>query len=542
MTSLSRSKRLQMLLLAAPASLLLVAAASAQEQSCVATIKAVLDDIAARDLDTSQGPPLNAFLTLNASAQTQAEELDKRVAQGEPRGRLHCVPVAVKDNFETADMLMSVGSLALANNQPMQDAELVKRIRAAGGIILGKTNMDEFAMGIRGLSGAGGRVGNAYDTRMSPGGSSSGSAVAVASGFVPLALGSDNCGSLRIPAVYNGVVALRPTYGRFSTDGLFPIGFVNGTTGAIAKDVPTLRKALSAIDDNWRSQQANNPDGLRGKRIGILRRFNGKDPWSAADAETRGKLAQAIAQMRAQGAQIVDRVAIVSFDTRMGPEFLKGFAEKANRDFARYSTERQTWAHKTWADVCNSGLIRPEWTARQCRDAGASSPWRERVALRRIANNRSRLMALMDRNKLDAIVYPTDGRGGAREDASDHITCFIAGSSGLPSAAAPMALDGRGMPIGIEWLGRPDSDETLVAMMAAFEKARGPLPAPKRSDGNKDLLKLDLAQQNAVRHAIGLAAFKSRRRDKKRPLGDLEPARFRVLTEETIKSQEAKRP
>lgn len=542
MTCLVSSKRLRMLLLALPASLVFVAAASAQERSCVATIRAALDDIAARDLDTSQGPPLNAFLTLNASALAQAEELDRQVEKGEPHGRLHCMPVAVKDNFETADMPMSVGSLALAKNQPMQDADLVKRIRAAGGIIVGKTNMDEFAMGIRGLSGAGGRVGNAYNTQMSPGGSSSGSAVAVAAGFVPLALGSDNCGSLRIPAVYNGVVALRPTLGRFSTEGVFPIGFVNGTTGAIAKDVPTLRTALSSVGDNWRGQQASNPDGLRGKRIGILRRFNGKDPWSAADADTRGKLAQAIAQMRAQGAQIVDRVAIVSFDTRMGPEFLKGFAEKVNRDFARYSTERQTWARKTWVDVCNSGLIRPEWTARQCRDAGASSPWRERVALRRIGNNRSRLMALMDRNRLDAIVYPTDGRGGAREDVSDHITCFIAGSSGLPSAAAPMAVDGRGMPIGIEWLGRPGSDEVLVAMMATFEKARGPLPAPKRSDGNKDLAKLDLARQNEVRHAIGLAAFKSRKADKKQPLGDLEPARFRALTEETIKSLEAKRP
>src|SRR5690606_14564560 len=141
----------------------------------------------------SQGPPLNAFLTLNASAIAQAEDLDRKSARGEPRGPLHCVPVAVKDNFDTADMPTTVGSLALVGNQPPRDAELVARLRKAGAIVVGKTNMDEFAMGIRGLSGAGGRVGNAYDTRMSPGGSSSGSGVAVGAGFVPLALGSDNC-------------------------------------------------------------------------------------------------------------------------------------------------------------------------------------------------------------------------------------------------------------------------------------------------------------------------------------------------------------
>ena len=150
--------------------------------SCAATIRAVLADIAARDLDTSQGPPLNAFLTLNPNAIAQAEALDRKAAAGEPKGPLFCVPVAVKDNFDTYDMPATVGSLALVGNQPPRDAPFVERLRKAGAIIVGKTNMDEFAMGIRGLSGAGGRVGNAYDTDLSAGGSSSGSAVAVARG------------------------------------------------------------------------------------------------------------------------------------------------------------------------------------------------------------------------------------------------------------------------------------------------------------------------------------------------------------------------
>ena len=193
-------------------------AARAQEQapqpgSCAAAIRAVLTDIAARDLDTSAGPPLNAFLTLNPSAIAQADALDRRAAAGDPRGALFCVPVAVKDNFNTYDMPTTVGSLALIGNQPPADAPFVARLRDAGAVIVGKTNMDEFAMGIRGLSGAGGRVGNAYDTTQSAGGSSSGSAAAVGTGYVPFALGSDNCGSLRLPAVYNGAVTLRASTG-----------------------------------------------------------------------------------------------------------------------------------------------------------------------------------------------------------------------------------------------------------------------------------------------------------------------------------------
>jgi Asp-tRNA(Asn)/Glu-tRNA(Gln) amidotransferase A subunit family amidase len=159
------------------------AAAPAQERaggSCAAAIRTVLNDIARRDLDTSEGPPLNAFLTLNPNAVAQAEALDRRAALGETPGPLFCVPVAAKDNFDTYDMPATVGSLALVGNRAPRDAPFVARLRKAGAIIVGKTNMDEFAMGLRGLSGTGGRVGNAYDTEQSAGGSSSGSGAACA--------------------------------------------------------------------------------------------------------------------------------------------------------------------------------------------------------------------------------------------------------------------------------------------------------------------------------------------------------------------------
>ena len=497
-------------------------------QSCAAQVGAVLDDIRARDLDTTDGPPLNAFVALNESALAQAAELDRKVEQGGAKGPLHCLPVAVKDNFDTADMPVTVGSRALIGNRPPSDAPLVARMRQAGAIIVGKTNMDEFAMGIRGLSGATGRTGNAYDTRFNSGGSSAGSGAAVGAGFVPLALGSDNCGSLRIPAVYNGAVSLRPTYGRFPIEGVFPIGFVNGVSGAIGKDVAMLRRSLAVMDERWDGKSADANDGLRGKRIGVLRTYNGKDFWAKASPEMKMQMTQAIARMKDAGAVIVDPVVLNGFNDRLGIAFLNGFAVKVDREFSRYEGPR-----RTWRDVCRSGLIRPEWTERQCVADGASAPRRERSAVRRIAANRDLMVRLMNRLKLDAIVYPTDLRGGAREDASDDITCYLAGSSGLPAAAAPAGTDSRGMPVGIEWLGRPGADEQLVAMMAAFEKARGPLAAAKRGSGQPALAKIPIPEQNQLRLSIGERAFKSR---KGTALGDLEAWRFRALTDAVVRS------
>jgi aspartyl-tRNA(Asn)/glutamyl-tRNA(Gln) amidotransferase subunit A len=502
-------------------------------KSCAATIRAVLTDIARRDLDTSEGPPLNAFLTLNPNAVAQAEALDREAAAGTPRGALFCAPVAVKDNFDTYDMPATSGSLALIGNQPPRDAPFVERLRKAGAIIVGKTNMDEFAMGIRGLSGAGGRVGNAYDTAQTAGGSSAGSGAAVGAGYVPFALGSDNCGSLRIPAAYNGAVTLRASYGRFDTSGIFPIGFVNGVPGVIARDTPTLRAALAVAGDGWRTDIAGSAASLRDKRIGILRRFARKDPWAPGEADVQQLAVLAIALMRSAGADIVEDVALDDFDARLGPEFIKGFARKVDAAFATFPGAR-----RSWRDVCTSQRIRPEWSAASCQAAGASAAGPERQAAERIAANQRRVVAAMDRLRLDALLYPVDGRGGARSDESPDITCFIASASGLPAVAFPIGLDARGLPVGLELLGRPQADESLVAVMGAFEVARGPLPPAKRSAGRADLAALEIARQNELRLRLGWSAFHSRRG---KDIGALEPARFRALTEELAKSELASR-
>ena len=496
--------------------------------TCAAAIRALLADVAARDLDTSAGPPRNAFLTLNTSAIAEAGVLDRLTEAGARPGPLHCMPVAVKDNFDTYDMPVTVGSLSLVGNQPPRDAEFVARLRRAGAIIVGKTNMDEFAMGIGGISGAGGRVGNAYDPNQSAGGSSSGSGVAVGMGWVPIALGSDNCGSLRIPAAYNGAVSLRPTYGRFSTEGLFPIGFVNGVPGAIARDTAMLSRAWTVLSETWKVDQAQAPDALRGKRIGILGRLGLDGLWSAGDEATRTTFDAGLDLMRTAGAELVKDVRIDDFDLRLGTEFIAGFAPKVDALLTRYPGP-----HRDWRDICRSGRIRPEWSASECMKVAASSPKREAAARDRVAANRSRVVALLDRLKLDAIVYPVDGRGGAQANVSPHITCYIAGGSGLPAVAFPAALDSRGLPIGLELLGRPDADESLVAMMGAFEALRGAFPAPPAAAARRDMAGFDLSDINNIHLEIGYRAFRSR---KSRAQGDLAPDRFRALTDDVIRA------
>jgi Asp-tRNA(Asn)/Glu-tRNA(Gln) amidotransferase A subunit family amidase len=235
--------------------------------------------------------------------------------------------------------------------------------------------------------------------------------------------------------------------------------------------------------------------------------------------------------MRNAGAEIVDEVAIDGVDPRLGPEYLKGFARRVDAQFARYPASR-----RDWRDVCSSGLIRPEWTAQQCIAAGASSPQQEKSAVGKIERNRAQIVAAMDRHRLDALLYPTDASGGAREGQTEHFTCFIAGTSGLPAAAFPVGLDARGMPLGLELMGRPNDDEAMVAMMAAFEAARGPLPAPRRIENDSTLATLDIARQNDIRRQLGWRAFKSRSGKDGKDIGALAPDRLRTLTDEVVKA------
>ncbi|MEB3263100.1 MAG: amidase [Synechococcus sp.] len=510
------------------------AVASPTEPSCRERIAAVLTSILERNLDTSAGPPLNAFQTLNPSALAQAEALDRAVAAGQPRGTLHCLPVTVKDNVASFDLPMAVGSLALLGNQPSRDAPLLARLREAGAIVVGKTAMDEFAFGIRGLSGAAGRVGNAVDPWNSAGGSSAGSGAAVGAGLVPLAVGSDNCGSLRLPAVYNGAVSLRPTQERFPSEGVFPIGFVNGTPGLIARDLATLARGLAVIGPDWDPQRAERPAALAGRRLGVLRRAGSTDLLPTTP-EAERMLEQGLALLRAAGAEVVEAVDLAEFDPGLGPAYLRGAEPRINALLASYPASR-----RDWADVCSSGRLPPEWTAESCRTLFRADPGMEAEARAVMATNRRRLEGLLAERRLDALVLLPDRRGGARPEPSDAFTCFVSSTSGVPTVVLPIGLDARGMPVGVELLGRSGSDEDLVAMATALEAQRGALPlrpatAALPGAGKPGHGLLGIPAHNSLVSTLGWRAWQSRRGEE---LGDLEPARFRQLTEAVLREWE----
>src|SRR5688572_29385468 len=193
-----------------------------------------------------QGPALNAIVALNPRAREAADLLDAERASRGPRGPLHGIPLLVKDNYETVEMPTTVGSIALATFHPIRDAFQVQRLKAAGAVILGKTNMHEFAAGITTVGSHFGQTKNPYDLGRNPGGSSGGTGAAVAANFAAGGMGSDTCGSIRIPASLNNLFGLRGTMGLSSRDGIIPLAITQDIGGPLARSVTDLALMLDA--------------------------------------------------------------------------------------------------------------------------------------------------------------------------------------------------------------------------------------------------------------------------------------------------------
>jgi amidase len=241
------------------------------------------------------GPTLRAVIEVAPDALLQADRLDAERRAGMVRGPLHGIPVLVKDNIAAVGMANSAGSLALAQHYPGRDAELVDRLRKAGAVILGKTNLSEWAnfrgsRSISGWSSRGGQTRNPHVLDRSPCGSSSGSAVAVAAGLVPLAIGTETDGSILCPAAVNGIVGLKPTVGRISRHGIIPIAASQDTAGPMARsarDAGILLAAIAGPEDKdaphalpgAESQPSLQVDlgstPLEGLRLGVLRERTG---------------------------------------------------------------------------------------------------------------------------------------------------------------------------------------------------------------------------------------------------------------------------
>src|SRR5258708_3291554 len=292
--------------------------------TCHNLVQQYLDRIHAYD---QQGPTVNSMLYINPASLKQADAFDQDFQRTHKLKPLGCIPIVLKDNFDTADMPTTAGSLMLKGAQPEKDAFAVKRLRDAGAIILGKANLQEFASGGISVSSLGGQVKNPYDLTRTPGGSSGGTAAAVASNFATAGTGSDTGGSIRSPASANNLVGLRPTRGLISRDGIVPVSITQDTIGPISRNVSDTARILDAMvgydtnDTVTAFSVGNIPKsygaflkyGLKGARLGVLTNLFG----SGMEYEPVNKvMEQAIEAMRKQGAVIV-RVEDASLDSEI---------------------------------------------------------------------------------------------------------------------------------------------------------------------------------------------------------------------------------
>jgi Asp-tRNA(Asn)/Glu-tRNA(Gln) amidotransferase A subunit family amidase len=462
--------------------------------TAVALVDAYLARIAAYD---QRGPAINAMIRLNPKARTDAARLDAERRQGKVRGPLHGIPIILKDNFDTADLPTSGGSLALANHQPSEDAFVVRRLRDAGAVILGKSNMHELAAGITTISSLGGQTRNPYDPRRCPGGSSGGTGAAIAASFGAVGWGSDTCGSIRIPSAFGSLAGLRPTQGLVSRSGVMPLSHTQDIPGPLARTVGDLAIALDVTIGADPADTATRvltslskpnftdslrTDALRGARIGILASY-----FTDADGEILDTVRAAIRAMKTAGADTV-RVDIAGFDSLLAGTSVINYEHKF--DMIDYLARTPREPVKSIADILASGLESGALEARfRLADSlGTRDSEAYRRALARQAVVRARITAVMDSLRLDALVYPTMRRKPVFVgDVQLGSTCALSAQTGLPALSMPAGFTADGLPVGIELLGRAFSDVRLVSIGYAFEqlgpRRRPPYSTPPLVDG-----------------------------------------------------------
>jgi len=446
------------------------------------------------------GPALHAVIEVNPDALGIADQMDSERRQGRVRGPLHGVPVVIKDNVATGDrMLTTAGSLALAGGPAPKDAFLVERLRTAGAVILGKTNLSEWANfrsthSSSGWSARGGQTRNPYALDRNPSGSSSGSAVAVSANLAAAAIGTETDGSIVSPSSNNALVGIKPTVGLVSRSGIVPIAPSQDTAGPMARTVADAAALLSAVSGHDPADDATTAspsptidytsflrrDGLAGARLGIVRnRLFGNHAATDRLAET------AIADLKAQGAVIVDPAIIPTlgqFDESEFEVLLFEFKESLNRFLLWFGPHA---AVRSLRDLIafNQAQATDElrhfgqeiFLMADTKSGLTSNDYKLALERNRRLARTEGIDAVMKRFNLDALVAPTGGPAWLTDlvngDSSmSPSPSTIAAVAGYPHVTVPMGSY-RGLPIGLSFFGRAWSEPTLLRIAYAYEQA-----------------------------------------------------------------------
>lgn len=457
-------------------------AMTAQRVSAVDLVDAYLARIEAYD---AQGPALNSLLMLNPAAREQARALDEERGITGPRSPLHGIPVIVKDNYSTMDMPTTGGSKSLADFVPNANATQLQRLRDAGAIILAKANLHEFAYGITTISSLGGQTLNPYDPSRVPGGSSGGTAAAIAASFASVGMGTDTCGSIRIPAAYNNLVGLRPSKGLSSIFGIMPLASTQDVAGPLARNFEDLAVVLDIVS----GYDANDPatQALRGRpRVQFRRALGSVDVsdlrigklmnyYDSADAPIQAQLDAALARVSAAGASVVE-VEIAQMSELIARSGVIGheFEEDLNAYLAQFGSAM------TLEAIVETGLYDPAVAGLlRMNAASEQDPVAYQAALAVRAELQAAIAAAMQAADVDYLAYPPIGalpvKIGENQLGNN---CSLSANSGLPALSIPIGFTDAGLPVGLELLGAQFDDVKLLATGYAIEQLAPARRAP----------------------------------------------------------------
>lgn len=453
--------------------------------SCVELAQEYVDRI--QSLDTfpalaAGGLPLSSIVSVNPQWREQAEALDASYARSGPVGALHCAPVILKDLYDTFDFPTTAASRSLEGSQPPDDAFSVQGLRRAGALILAKAAMTEFAYFTQSYNSQTLRIATPYDTTKDAGGSSGGSAASIAANFGLLGTGSDTCASIRLPPSNSALVGVRSSVGLVSQDGLVPLSHTQDVGGPITRtvtDAALMLDAMAGVDsadsrtqDPERRQPASytsylDKAGLKGKRIGVLRSYGGTAAFGDS-TDVDAIVEQAIADMAAAGAQIVDPVELPEF--RTVSVIVQEFADHLDEYLGSFDAPRANTE-----EVFASGLVHPVIEAL----IGASLAARDTrsedylASLSRREEMREYVEAEMDRLNLDALVYPPVGAPAQETGSLQGSNCAFSATTGMPSIVVPAGFtdNERPLPVGVEIFARKWDESSLFALAFAYEQA-----------------------------------------------------------------------
>jgi amidase len=457
-----------------------------------------------KELDKN-GPELNSIIEVNPDAIQIAEELDRELAAGKSRGPLHGVPVILKDNIDTHDrMPTTAGATALRNSFPASDSYVARKLREAGAVIIGKSNLSEWAnframMSSSGWSGIGGQTKNPYVLDRNPCGSSSGSGVAVSANLCMMAIGTETNGSIVCPSNNNGIVGIKPTVGLISRSGIIPISFTQDTPGPMGRtveDAAITLGALTGIDINDAKTLSSEgrsrtdytkflkKDGLNGKRIGLLKKSLGFSD------KVDTLMNEAVEYIKSNGATVIDIEFKrgEKYDDASFEVMLYEFKDGLNKYFAGLGDSIPVKNLKDLIEFNKSDTVELKYFDQKIlemaeKKGSIESPeYKKALALMLKATREDGIDKVMNDNRLDAIIAPT-GSPAWKTDLvlGDH---FVGGSSslaaisGYPAITVPMGFV-NDLPVGITFFGRAWTEPLLLEIAYGYEQGTKHRKAPK---------------------------------------------------------------